>query len=67
MWLIYRYDSCAPPPRIAHANDCREIWREDRVAGFFKGGLQRCMIVAPLFAISLVVYELQQHFVNRTG
>lgn len=37
-------------------------WRAEGLPAFFKGSLQRCLIVGPLFGISLMTYEfLQQH------
>ncbi len=40
----------------------REIFRSEGIRGLFKGSIQRCLIVAPLFAVSLLVYEAQQHY-----
>lgn len=53
----------------AHQADCRmtsrnipQIWKEtlrnEGAGAFFKGSLQRCMIVGPLFGVSLGTYEL---------
>jgi hypothetical protein len=41
------------------------IYRTEGVASFFKGALQRCLVIAPLFGVSLLVYEAQQSFFTR--
>ena len=45
---------------ISHV--AQEIYRQDGLKAFMKGAPQRCMIIAPLFGITLVVYELQQRY-----
>jgi solute carrier family 25 aspartate/glutamate transporter 12/13 len=45
---------------IAHA--AQEIYQKEGLKAFMKGAPQRCMIIAPLFGITLVVYELQQRY-----
>jgi hypothetical protein len=47
---------------IAHA--AQEIYRTEGLKAFFKGGPQRVMIIAPLFGITLFVYEAQQRWFN---
>lgn len=44
---------------------CRSIALCEGYGAFFKGSLQRCMLVAPLFGISLTFYEMQQRFLNK--
>jgi hypothetical protein len=47
-------------------SDCfSKTWQSDGLRGLFKGSLQRCLIVAPLFGITLFVYEVQQRYVAR--
>ncbi|KAI3655060.1 hypothetical protein MP228_000440 [Amoeboaphelidium protococcarum] len=38
------------------------IYREEGVSAFFKGATQRCMIIGPLFGITMLVYEVQQRY-----
>ncbi|EPZ33319.1 putative transmembrane protein [Rozella allomycis CSF55] len=38
------------------------IYKTEGIKAFFKGSAQRCLIVAPLFGISLLAYELQQKY-----
>lgn len=38
----------------------KETVREEGVQALFKGSLQRCFIVGPLFGVSLMVFHLQQ-------
>jgi len=45
---------------IAHC--ASEIYAKEGVAAFFKGAPQRVMIIAPLFGITLLVYEAQQRW-----
>ncbi|KAF8986813.1 hypothetical protein BGZ52_007494 [Haplosporangium bisporale] len=45
--------------------DCfQHIVRNEGVAALFKGVVPRSLIVAPMFAIALFVYELQQRFLS---
>ncbi|KAG0264579.1 hypothetical protein BG011_006565 [Mortierella polycephala] len=45
--------------------DCfRHIVRNEGVAALFKGVVPRSLIVAPMFAIALFVYELQQRYLG---
>ncbi|KAG0049804.1 hypothetical protein BGZ83_005392 [Gryganskiella cystojenkinii] len=45
--------------------DCfQHIVRNEGVAALFKGVVPRSLIVAPMFAIALFVYELQQRFLG---
>ena len=47
-------------------SDCfSKTWQSDGLRGLFKGSLQRCLIVAPLFGITLFAYEVQQRYVTR--
>lgn len=49
---------------ISHA--ASEIYKKEGAKAFFKGAPQRVMIIAPLFGITLLVYEVQQrYFSNR--
>lgn len=41
-----------------------ETWRNEGLAAFFKGSLQRCLIVGSLFGISLTTYHFQQKLLN---
>jgi hypothetical protein len=48
--------------------DCyRTIYKEEGMRAFFRGSLQRCMIVAPLFGITQLVYEVQQTYFRSRG
>lgn len=38
------------------------IYKHEGPRAFFSGTLQRCMIVAPLFGITLLVYEVQRKY-----
>ncbi|KAL7749437.1 hypothetical protein RI367_004991 [Sorochytrium milnesiophthora] len=40
----------------------RDIAHREGVRALFKGTLPRCMIVSPLFGITLFIYELQQRY-----
>ncbi|KAG0243389.1 hypothetical protein BGW41_002278 [Actinomortierella wolfii] len=45
--------------------DCfQHIVRKEGVAALFKGVVPRCLIVAPMFAIALLVYDLQQRLLS---
>lgn len=43
----------------------RYIIAKESPAALFRGAVPRMLIVSPLFAISLLVYEFQQRFINR--
>ncbi|KAI1309967.1 hypothetical protein EDD11_003947 [Mortierella claussenii] len=46
-------------------SDCfQHIVKNEGVAALFKGVVPRSLIVAPMFAIALVVYELQQRYLS---
>lgn len=41
--------------------DCyKQIWRTEGPRAFYRGAIQRCLIIAPLFGISMLTYEVQQ-------
>ena len=42
----------------------RHIIRTEGVSALFKGVVPRMLIVSPLFAITVLVYELQQRFLS---
>lgn len=57
-WFASKLDgslACRSIPRI-----WQETIREEGVTALFKGSLQRCFIVGPLFGVSLMVFHLQQ-------
>ena len=39
-----------------------EVYQTGGIKAFFRGGIQRVMIIAPLFGITLLVYEAQQRW-----
>jgi hypothetical protein len=43
----------------------QSILQREGASAFFKGSMQRCMIVAPLFGITLFVYEAQQKYFSK--
>ncbi|KAJ3361006.1 hypothetical protein GGF31_002466 [Allomyces arbusculus] len=43
------------------------IVRNEGAGALFKGWLPRCMIVSPLFGITLLVYEAQQRYLSHIG
>lgn len=46
--------------------DCyRHIIKTEGVGALFKGVVPRTMIVSPLFAITVLVYEAQQRFLAK--
>ncbi|KAJ3199717.1 hypothetical protein HK099_003042 [Clydaea vesicula] len=48
--------------------DCyRQIIKNEGPKALFKGVIPRTMIVAPLFAITVLVYEFQQRFINSNS
>ncbi|GJJ71085.1 solute carrier family 25 (mitochondrial aspartate/glutamate transporter), member 12/13 [Entomortierella parvispora] len=52
-------------PAFRGIADCfQHIVRNEGVAALFKGVVPRSLIVAPMFAIALFVYELQQRFLG---
>ncbi|KAF9160046.1 hypothetical protein DFQ27_003105 [Actinomortierella ambigua] len=58
------------PGEVAHKGiaDCfQHIVRKEGVSALFKGIVPRCMIVAPMFAIALLVYDLQQRYLTPTN
>lgn len=57
-----RYQSL---PRASIALVVREAWTKEGPRAFFKGTLPRCMIVSPLFGISLMAYDLQQRWLQQ--
>lgn len=50
----------ANDPKLKILHVYRNILKKEGPMAFFKGSLQRCMIVAPLFGISLKVYDLMK-------
>lgn len=42
----------------------KETWRREGFHAFFKGVLPRCLIVSPLFGISLMVYDIQKSWLE---
>ena len=38
----------------------KSIYRQEGPRAFFRGAMQRCLIISPLFGISMLVYEVQQ-------
>lgn len=47
------------------SNLFRTVWNEHGINGFFKGAPQRAMVFAPLFTISLLVYEVQKFYMDK--
>ncbi|KAH9250757.1 hypothetical protein BASA81_011411 [Batrachochytrium salamandrivorans] len=43
----------------------RDIIKHEGVAALFKGAAPRAMIVSPLFAITILIYEFQQRFLGK--
>ncbi|PJF18656.1 Mitochondrial substrate/solute carrier domain-containing protein [Paramicrosporidium saccamoebae] len=41
------------------------IYRQEGYRGFFRGAIQRTMVFAPLFTISLLVFEVQNFYMNK--
>jgi solute carrier family 25 aspartate/glutamate transporter 12/13 len=48
---------------IAHA--AVDTYRKEGFGAFMRTAPQRCMIIAPLFGITMLVYEVQQHFFSK--
>jgi hypothetical protein len=44
------------------ADVARHVYHTGGLTAFFRGGIQRVMIVSPLFGITLLVYEAQQRY-----
>ncbi|KAI9184470.1 hypothetical protein H9P43_003523 [Blastocladiella emersonii ATCC 22665] len=44
-----------------------DIVKTEGASALFKGILPRCMIVSPLFGITLLVYELQQRYLKKSA
>ena len=42
----------------------RSIYEKEGFRAFFRGSIQRCFIVAPLFGITLLVYEAQKSYLK---
>ncbi|KAJ1499512.1 hypothetical protein HMI56_004350, partial [Coelomomyces lativittatus] len=43
----------------------KSIWVNEGPKAFFKGVTPRCLIISPLFGISLLVYEAQQRYLRK--
>lgn len=41
-----------------------DTWKQEGASAFFRGSLQRCFTVGPLFGISLATYHVQQKWIN---
>lgn len=53
--------SSQPTPAYRGMVDCAgRIWRAEGPRAFFKGTVPRCLTMAPLFGIALMMYDLQQ-------
>ncbi|KNE73217.1 hypothetical protein, variant [Allomyces macrogynus ATCC 38327] len=73
-WLKSNSRHLTAPSRLgrhAPAMSIREcfttIIRNEGAGALFKGWLPRCMIVSPLFGITLLVYEAQQRYLSHIG
>ncbi|KAJ1929131.1 mitochondrial aspartate-glutamate transporter agc1 [Tieghemiomyces parasiticus] len=52
-------------PKYLGVRDCfKDIVRNEGIGALFKGVLPRCCIVAPLFGIALLTYEVQQRWLQ---
>ncbi|KAJ2900015.1 mitochondrial aspartate-glutamate transporter agc1 [Coemansia aciculifera] len=53
--------SAQPVPAYSGVVDCASrIWANEGGRAFFKGTVPRCLTMAPLFGIALMMYDLQQ-------
>ncbi|KAJ2739569.1 mitochondrial aspartate-glutamate transporter agc1 [Coemansia sp. BCRC 34301] len=53
--------SVQPSPPYAGVVDCASrIWGNEGPRAFFKGTVPRCLTMAPLFGIALMMYDMQQ-------
>lgn len=43
----------------------RTIYLTEGLGAFFKGAVQRCCIISPLFGVSLLAYEFQQRLFSH--
>ena len=44
-----------------------DTFKNDGVLAFYRGSLQRCLIVGPLFGISLATYHFQQKLLSNNN
>ncbi|KAJ2550057.1 mitochondrial aspartate-glutamate transporter agc1 [Coemansia sp. RSA 1933] len=57
--------SSQPSPPYSGLGDCASrIMRTEGPSAFFKGVVPRCLTMAPLFGIALMMYDLQQRIVG---
>lgn len=42
-----------------------DTFKNEGIFAFYRGSLQRCLIIGPLFGISLATYHIQQKFLSK--
>lgn len=55
-------------PKYSGTLDCiQKIWRQDRIAGFFRGVVPNALKVAPSSALTFLVYEEALHMLKKAS